>query len=132
MFRFFYRAYRWFIFLPLIIVITLFHGVLSIILSFITVKKRANYWGGQQWAKLVAKLTPVHPQLKGIEKVDPSSNYVIVPNHQSYYDVLLLYGWLPLDIRWMMKKELKYIPGIGFGSKAVGHIFIDRSSTSSA
>jgi 1-acyl-sn-glycerol-3-phosphate acyltransferase len=31
-----------------------------------------------------------------------------------------------------MKKEVRKIPGVGFGSEAVGHIFIDRSSTIAA
>lgn len=28
-----------------------------------------------------------------------------------------------------MKKEIKKYPGVGFGSQAVGHIFVDRSSS---
>ena len=31
-----------------------------------------------------------------------------------------------------MKKEIKKYPGVGFGSQAVGHIFVDRSSTAEA
>jgi 1-acyl-sn-glycerol-3-phosphate acyltransferase len=31
-----------------------------------------------------------------------------------------------------MKKEIRKIPGVGFGSQAVGHIFIDRSSSKAA
>lgn len=28
-----------------------------------------------------------------------------------------------------MKKEIKKYPGVGFGSQAVGHIFLDRPGT---
>jgi 1-acyl-sn-glycerol-3-phosphate acyltransferase len=51
---------------------------------------------------------------------------VVVSNHQSQYDILLIYGWLKLDLKWVMKKELRKIPGIGIGCEKAGHIFIDR------
>jgi 1-acyl-sn-glycerol-3-phosphate acyltransferase len=37
-----------------------------------------------------------------------------------------------IDIKWVMKKELRKIPGIGFGSAKVGHIFLDRSNKRAA
>jgi 1-acyl-sn-glycerol-3-phosphate acyltransferase len=43
-----------------------------------------------------------------------------------------VYGWLGLDFKWVMKKEVRKIPGVGFGSAALGHIFIDRSNTKNA
>jgi 1-acyl-sn-glycerol-3-phosphate acyltransferase len=57
---------------------------------------------------------------------------VIVVNHQSAYDILVLYAKLGVDFKWVMKKEIRRIPGVGFGSQAVGHIFIDRSSSKAA
>ena len=44
----------------------------------------------------------------------------------------MLNARLGIDFKWVMKKEIKKIPGIGFGSQALGHIFIDRSSTKAA
>lgn len=70
--------------------------------------------------------------VKGKEKIDPSTSYIIVSNHQSALDIFLVYGWLGIDIKWVMKKELKKIPGIGFGSAKVGHIFLDRSNKRAA
>jgi len=40
--------------------------------------------------------------------------------------------WLGIDFKWVMKKEIRKYPGVGFGSEAVGHIFVDRSSTAKA
>ena len=57
---------------------------------------------------------------------------MIVVNHQSAYDIIVLYASLGIDFKWIMKKEIKKIPGVGFGSQACGHIFIDRSSTKAA
>jgi 1-acyl-sn-glycerol-3-phosphate acyltransferase len=51
-----------------------------------------------------------------------------VCNHQSQYDILLVYGFLDLDFKWVMKQELRKIPGLGIGCEKAGHIFIDRSN----
>ena len=66
--------------------------------------------------------------IDGREKIDRRTTYVIISNHQSLYDIFLIYGWLGIDIKWVMKKELRKIPGVGFGSRKVGHIFLDRSN----
>jgi len=65
----------------------------------------------------------------GKENIKMEKSYVIISNHQSLYDIFLIYGWLGIDIKWVMKKELAKIPGLGFGSKKVGHIFLDRSNS---
>jgi 1-acyl-sn-glycerol-3-phosphate acyltransferase len=68
-------------------------------------------------------------KVSGRQLIDNKQSYVIISNHQSLYDIFLIYGWLGVDIKWVMKKELAKIPGIGFGSKKVGHIFLDRSNS---
>jgi 1-acyl-sn-glycerol-3-phosphate acyltransferase len=59
-------------------------------------------------------------------------SYVVVSNHQSQYDIFVLYGWLGIDFKWVMKQELRKLPGLGFGCEKLGHIFIDRSRTDRA
>jgi 1-acyl-sn-glycerol-3-phosphate acyltransferase len=66
--------------------------------------------------------------VRGEENADPDRSYVVVSNHQSQFDILLIYGWLKLDLKWVMKQELRKIPGIGFGCEAAGHIFVDRKN----
>jgi 1-acyl-sn-glycerol-3-phosphate acyltransferase len=68
-------------------------------------------------------------KVEGKENISKNVSYVVIPNHQSYFDIFLVYGWLGIDIKWIMKKELARIPGLGFGSKKVGHIFLDRSNS---
>ena len=57
---------------------------------------------------------------------------MIAPNHQSYWDAFLVYGFIGIKFKWMMKKELGRIPFVGWACKAAGCIFIDRSSRGSA
>jgi len=77
-------------------------------------------------------MTPVVVFLKGKENIQDQTSYVIVANHQTGWDIFLLYGFLPIDFKWMMKKELRKVPWIGYASEKVGHVFIDRSSLRAA
>jgi 1-acyl-sn-glycerol-3-phosphate acyltransferase len=88
-----------------------------------------SYFGGVVWSKVNGFLTPMLVHSTGKENIDRNRSYVIISNHQSFYDIFLIYGWLGIDIKWVMKKELAKMPGVGFGSKKVGHIFLDRSNS---
>jgi 1-acyl-sn-glycerol-3-phosphate acyltransferase len=57
---------------------------------------------------------------------------VVVCNHQSQYDIFLVYGWLKLDLKWVLKAELRKAPGIGIGCEKAGHIFVDRKNPDQA
>lgn len=125
-----YQPYKWLFFLFLILN-TLFFSVLAILLSLIVNQKVGGYCG-PAWARLNAFFTPILVTVEGKEKIKKNTSYIVVPNHQSHYDIFLLYGWLGVYIRWVMKMELGKIPVFGYCCKTMGHIFIDRSSTESA
>jgi len=92
----------------------------------------ASRFFATRWARILARLTPIRVTVRGAEHADRNRRYVVVCNHQSQYDILVIYGWLDLDLKWVMKQELRKIPGIGIGCEKAGHIFIDRSNPRSA
>jgi 1-acyl-sn-glycerol-3-phosphate acyltransferase len=128
----FYQPYKWLFFIPFLVINTLLFGIIAVIVSSLINQRIGSYFGGVIWSRLNALLTPVLVAVKGKEHIAANTSYVVIPNHQSYYDIFLIYGWLGLDIKWVMKKELARIPGLGFGSRKVGHIFIDRSNSKAA
>lgn len=65
-------------------------------------------------------------KIKGLENVDRSKSYVIVINHNSMADILALY-FVPLNFRWVSKREVFRIPYIGQLLSIHGDIAIDRS-----
>ncbi len=105
---------------------------MTILLSLIFTPKIVGFICGAIWARLNGYMTPIFVNVTGREHIDKKQSYVVVSNHQSQYDIFVLYGWLGIDIKWVMKKELRKIPGLGIGSKKVGHIFIDRSDSQAA
>lgn len=64
--------------------------------------------------------------IKGLENIDKSKSYVIVINHNSMADILALY-FVPLNFRWVSKREVFRIPYIGQLLSIHGDIAIDRS-----
>jgi len=126
-----YQPYKWLFFAPFFIINSVFFGILAVITSFIS-QRLGSSIGGVVWARLNSFLTPIFVKVRGRENIEKGKSYVIIANHQSTYDIFVLYGWLGIDFKWVMKKEVRKIPGVGFGSEAVGHIFIDRSSTKAA
>lgn len=124
-----YQPYKWLFFIPFAIVNTLFFGVIAVLVSTLVNPRIGSYFGGVIWSKLNGSLTPMFVNVTGRDHIDKKNSYVIISNHQSIYDIFLIYGWLGIDIKWVMKKELAKIPGVGFGSRKVGHIFLDRSNS---
>jgi 1-acyl-sn-glycerol-3-phosphate acyltransferase len=131
-FIFLYQFYKWLFLLPFFLINSVFFGIIAVILSLFVNQKIGSFVGGVVWANLNCILTPAFIKIKGREHIRKHQSYVIIANHQSAYDILVLYARLGIDFKWVMKKEIRKIPGIGFGSMAVGHIFIDRSSTKAA
>lgn len=127
-----YQPYKWFVFLPFLALSTIILGVPGCFIGWFISPKLASRISAVTWAKLNVWATPMFVKIMGRENIDKKQSYVIVCNHQSHYDIFLLYGWLGIDFKWVMKKELKQIPVLGAVCDAMGHIFIDRSNSNSA
>ena len=130
MIRALYLIYQIFIALPIMIVITIITAVVTMIGSIFN-DRFWGYWPGMIWGRLfyLIFLIPVH--VHGLENIKKGQSYVIAPNHQSYWDAFLVYGFIGIKFKWMMKKELGRIPFVGWACYMSGCIFIDRSSRES-
>ena len=82
----------------------------------------------QVWGKLQLKLMGITIETQG--KVDPNVN-MIVMNHQSLLDIILLEALHPKDIAWVAKKEIADLPWFGHILKAPKMIIVERESKSS-
>jgi 1-acyl-sn-glycerol-3-phosphate acyltransferase len=126
-----YKAYKYLVFFPLLGMSTT--AIFIIVLTFLFVaSERFVQFAGIIWARFNSFVTPMFVKVIGTENVDPNRSYVVVGNHQSQYDIFVVYGWLPIDFRWVMKVELRKVPIIGYYCYKAGHIFVDRSNSKSA
>lgn len=123
-----YRIYQLFIMAPLIIVLTIVTGFLTILASWVIGDRIGGYWLPHYWAKACCWLSLVRVKVSGRENIDPSTSYVFVANHQGAYDIFAIYGFLGHNFKWMMKKGLMKFPVVGLSCKVAGQIFVDNSS----
>ncbi|PWB68139.1 MAG: 1-acyl-sn-glycerol-3-phosphate acyltransferase [Holophagae bacterium] len=127
-----YQPYKWLVVGPVLAISTLVFGGVAVALSPVLSPRRVGALCGAPWARLNARLTPMAVEVVGRSHIDRGRSYVVVSNHQSLYDILLVYGWLGVDFRWVMKAELRRVPGLGAACERLGHIFVDRSSPRAA
>lgn len=62
----------------------------------------------------------------------PRPTYVVMSNHQSHYDIAVLYYVLGANIRMVAKKELFDLPLFGRAIREAGFIEVDRKNTEKA
>lgn len=125
-----YRIYQVIIMLPVMLVSTVITALATIIGSFAGGGKWWGYYPEVIWSKIMCIISLVKVTVSGHENIDPNTSYVFVANHQSAYDIFTIYGYLGHNFRWMMKKELRKIPLVGYACETSKQIYVDKSSPS--
>ncbi|NDV78621.1 1-acyl-sn-glycerol-3-phosphate acyltransferase [Dysgonomonas sp. 511] len=123
--------YELFIFAPIFIIATIITAVTVMIGCLIGNSKFWGYYPPHLWGKLACRLALCKIKVTHKSKLDPEKSYVFIPNHQSAYDIFLIYGYLGQNIKWVQKQELRKIPFVGKASEIAGHVFVDQSSLKS-
>jgi 1-acyl-sn-glycerol-3-phosphate acyltransferase len=92
----------------------------------------------ESWATRVVANSEMMISVRGREHVEPGRlghgehAYVVMSNHQSHYDVAVIYYVLGSAIRMVAKRELFDIPVFGSAMRAAGFVSVDRKNTESA
>jgi len=126
-----YQIYKIIIFIPFLGLGTAVLVILGAIYMSIFAQNGAQFVA-ITWARLMSYFTPMFVKVIGKENIDPKQSYIIVSNHQSQYDIFVIYGWLPINFKWVMKSSLRKVPFLGYFCYKMGHVFIDRSNPESA
>lgn len=79
------------------------------------------------WGRGILLLTGLKINVCGSEHIPQDRSAVYIVNHQSNFDIPILYAGLPMQFRWMAKQELFDIPLFGPAMRRCGYIPIDRS-----
>jgi len=81
---------------------------------------------GRLWARLIIGTARVKVEIVGVERVKGLKSYVLVANHQSFFDIFAVLACMPGYTRFVAKKELLKIPIFGYALDRGGHVIIDR------
>ena len=80
------------------------------------------------WARSLIFMCGVKVEIQGLENLRGIDHYVLVCNHQSFFDIFAVAAFMPGQIRFVAKRELMKIPVFGYSLKAGGHVIIDRQA----
>ncbi len=98
-------------------------------LSFLN--RQAAFSLARLWSRSILAEADVRLEVEGREHLVPGP-VIVMANHQSLLDIPVLFLGLPYEIRFVAKNELRYVPVLGQGMKAMGHLFVDRSNHAQA
>ncbi len=112
---------------PLIAGDTLVCGVASLAAGLVDRSGRACRAIAAAWAHVLLLGLGVRVDVDGGENV-PQSPAVYAANHGSALDIPILFGYLPVDFRFIHKRSLYLVPILGWALWAAGHVGIDRGN----
>jgi 1-acyl-sn-glycerol-3-phosphate acyltransferase len=83
------------------------------------------------WAFHYVQLLPLwQPHFSGRENIKPEKTYVLVANHQSLGDILVLFG-LFKHFKWVSKREIFRVPFIGWNMRMNDYVGLLRGDARS-
>jgi 1-acyl-sn-glycerol-3-phosphate acyltransferase len=118
-----------FFLIPAIGIYTIVLGIVSLVSTIFDRHGYTAHRCAQLWAWLILKTTGVRVTVKGSPPPDTAS-YVFASNHQSIYDIPVIFASLPHSLRIIAKASLGRFPFIGWHLKWAGHLLLDRDDRS--
>ena len=116
-----------FFLIPAIGVYTIILGTLSLLSSVFERNGYFAHWCARTWSRLILATTGVRVEVVGLDRLERGKTYVFVSNHQSIYDIPILFWSLPYQLRIIAKESLGNFPFLGWHLRRTGHMLVDRS-----
>lgn len=118
------RTVFWLI--PAIAVYTIVLGAMSISSTLLGGHGHFAHRCAQWWSWLILVTTGVRVSVEGLDQLTPGATYVFVANHQSIYDIPVLFAAVPFQLRIIAKESLGRFPILGWHLRRSGHMLVDR------
>jgi 1-acyl-sn-glycerol-3-phosphate acyltransferase len=112
-----YGVYAWTVFIGL--------ASVALVLLLIAPGLKTRRVVGSQCAKLWLKVVGIPVEFRGAELL-PAGPAMVVANHSSYIDGVLLEAVLPARYAFVIKKEMVKVPLAGLLLRRIGAEFVDR------
>ena len=119
-----FRTVFWLI--PAIAVYTIVLGTLSLGSTLVGGHGLFAHWCARAWSWLILVTTGVRVEVRGLDQLTPGATYVFAANHQSIYDIPVMFGSLPFQLRIIAKESLGRFPFLGWHLRRTGHMLVDR------
>lgn len=117
----------------LVVIWTIFWTTLALMIHLVTRSHDLPLaLARRPWAPGALRLMGARLAVQGAGELDLSQSYLFVANHTSQLDIPVLFGALPVALRFLAKEELRRIPLVSQFITAMGMVFVDRSDSEAA
>ena len=110
----------------LIALYTVFWGIVGCIVALFD--GELVVWVGRNWLGWIFASCGVKIEVEGLENIAPDQPVVLMSNHQSALDIGALILSFPNSWRFVAKRELQWIPFLGWVLALSDQIMIDRGN----
>ena len=114
--------------IPAVTLYTIVLGATSLASTIVDRSGDFAHGCARAWAWLILKTSGVRVRVIGADRVDFSRSYVFAANHQSIYDIPIVFTSLPAQLRIVAKQSLGRIPFMGWHLHRAGHLLVDRQN----
>jgi 1-acyl-sn-glycerol-3-phosphate acyltransferase len=115
-----------FFLIPAITLYTIVLGTVSLLSTLVDRSGNFAHRCARAWAWLIVKTTGVRIQVAGLEHLEAGCSYVFAANHQSIYDIPILFASIPSQLRIVAKESLGRVPFMGWHLQRAGHLLVNR------
>ncbi|GMV40835.1 MAG: hypothetical protein AMXMBFR64_25510 [Myxococcales bacterium] len=118
--------------LPIMYSATALYALVGGLSTLISPSGRLYMKTARAWSRMLLRMSGTTISSRGTDGVDWSRPFILMSNHQSHFDIPCLFATVPVDLRFLSKHVLAWIPIFGWSMWAAGFIFINRSDQKKA
>ena len=118
------RFFRSVFFYIILFLSTIILGISAVAGSFVS--RAWATWMASIWGNTNLWAAGVKVNIRGVENMGDHGPYIIVSNHQGWFDIFTALAKMPIRFSWLAKEELFKIPILGHAMHKAGYISIDR------
>jgi 1-acyl-sn-glycerol-3-phosphate acyltransferase len=111
--------------LPVFAILLILAAILALLLPGLDLRRRAT----RAMARLGLKALLIRLRVEGLERL-PADSCVVIANHSSYLDGIVMKAALPPRFSFVIKQEAAGTPVLGLLLRRIGSEFVDRTSHS--
>jgi 1-acyl-sn-glycerol-3-phosphate acyltransferase len=105
---------------------TILLGIPAIPLSLLPPRGEWALRIARVWSRVILRASGVRVRILHPERLPKQGSFVVAPNHESFYDILVLFATVPLSLRFLAKRNLFRLPILGWAIAAAGFVPVDR------
>ena len=111
-----------------IVLSTVLFGLPAIVAAFVPPRGEWFLRFARGWARTILFFARIPVRVLHPERLADGGGFVVVANHESFSDILVLLARLPLSVRFLTKKSIFRVPILGWSIRAAGFVPVDRGN----